>query len=76
MTALVTGAGSQDNTVQWSVIGFGCSGATCGEMTNDTYHAPAVMPNPPFVTLTATAKADPSAKASVTIHIFDDHSRQ
>jgi TonB-like protein len=76
MTALVTGSGSQDNTVQWGVSGFGCSGATCGEMTKNTYHAPAVMPNPPFVTLTATSKADPSAKASVTVHIFDDHSQR
>lgn len=76
MTALVTGAGSQDNTVEWRVIGFGCSEATCGEMTEDTYYAPAVMPNPPFVTLTAISKADPSAKASVTVHILDDHPRQ
>lgn len=76
MTALVTGAGSQDNTVEWRVIGFGCSEAACGEMTNDTYHAPAVIPNPPFVTLTAISKADPSAKASVTVHIVDDQSRQ
>jgi TonB family protein len=76
MTALVTGAGSQDNTVEWSVSAFGCSGAACGEMTRDSYHAPAVMPNPPFVTLTATSKADPSAKASVIVHIFDDHSQR
>lgn len=32
MTALVSGAGSQDNTVDWGVDGFGCSGATCGEI--------------------------------------------
>ena len=46
------------------------------QMTKDTYHAPDVMPNPPFVTLTATSKADRSTKASVTVHILDDHSRQ
>ena len=75
MTVLMTGTGSQDNTVEWKVSGFGCSGATCGEMTKDTYHAPAMMPNPPFVMLTATSKADPSAKASVTVHIFNDRSQ-
>ncbi len=75
ITVLVTGTATQDNTVEWSVSGFGCSGQSCGEMTKDTYQAPAVVPNPPFVTLTATSRADPSAKASITVHIFDDHSR-
>ena len=70
LTPLVTGTGNRDNGVEWSVSGFGCSGVACGQMTNDTYQAPTAMPNPPFVTLTASSKADPSAKASVTVHIF------
>ena len=69
LTPLVTGTENRDNGVQWSVSGFGCSGVACGQMTNDTYQAPTAMPNPPFVTLTASSKADPSAKASVTVHI-------
>jgi len=70
ITATVTGAGAKENTVDWTLSGFGCSGAACGEMTKDSYHAPTVMPNPPFVTLTAVSKADPAAKASVTVHII------
>jgi len=69
VTATVTGTGAKENSVDWGLSGLGCSGATCGEMTKDTYHAPTVMPSPPFVTLTAVSKADPTAKASVTVHI-------
>jgi hypothetical protein len=71
LTAIVTGTGTKENTVDWNLSGFGCSGAMCGEITKDSYHAPTVMPNPPFVTLTAVSKADPTAKASVTLHIID-----
>ena len=69
LTAIVTGTGTRENTVDWNLSGFGCSGATCGEITKDSYHAPTVMPNPPLVTLTAVSKADTAAKASVTLHI-------
>lgn len=37
--AVVTGAGTKENTVEWSISGFGCSGKSCGEMTKDAYHA-------------------------------------
>lgn len=72
--AVVTGTGSKENTVEWSISGFGisgfgCSEKSCGEMTKDAYHAPTVMPNSPFVTLTAVSTADPDAKASVTLHL-------
>lgn len=73
VTAMVTGTGTRENTVKWKVSGFGCSGTSCGEMTKDSYHAPAIMPSPPFVTLTAVSKADPSAEASVTLHIIDSN---
>lgn len=71
--ATVTGTGSDENAVEWRISGFGCSPASCGEVTKDAYHAPSVMPSSPFVTLTAVSKADPSAKASVTLHIVDSH---
>lgn len=73
VTAVVTGTGTKENTVKWSVSGFGCKGTSCGEMTKDSYHAPAIMPTSPFVTLTAVSTADPSAKASVTLHIIDSN---
>jgi TonB family protein len=73
VTAIVTGTGGKENTVEWIISGFGCSGASCGEMTKDSYHAPSIMPSSPFVTLTAVSKADSSAKASVTLHIVDSN---
>jgi TonB family protein len=73
VTAIVTGTGSKENTVEWRISGFGCSGTSYGDMTKDSYHAPSIMPSSPFVTLTAVSKADPSAKASVTLHIVDSN---
>jgi TonB family protein len=73
VAALVTGTGTKENSVQWSISGLGCSGTSCGEMTKDSYHAPSAMPSSPFVTLTAVSKADPSAKATVTLHIVDSN---
>jgi len=67
VTATVTG--TKEQAVEWSVIGSGCSGAACGKMQGGVYVAPSARPNPPDVTLTASSKADPSAKASVTVHI-------
>jgi TonB family protein len=73
VTAMVTGTGSKENTVEWRISGLGCSGTSCGEMSKDSYHAPSIMPSTSFVTLTAVAKADPSAKASVTLHVVDSN---
>jgi len=73
VTAIVTGTGTKEKSVDWSLSGFGCSGAMCGDVSKDSYRAPTEMPNPPYVTLTAISKADPSAKASVTLHIIESH---
>ena len=67
VTATVTGANKK--SVRWSVIGTGCSGSACGKMKKGSYLAPHVLPSPPFVILTAASKADPTVKASVTVHI-------
>jgi hypothetical protein len=67
ITATVTG--TQEKDVEWSVSGSGCSDSSCGKMAKDLYLAPSVLPNPPVVTLTAISKADPTAKASVTVHM-------
>lgn len=71
--AMVTGSGSKDGAVEWRISGLGCSGSSCGEISQDSYHAPSVMPSTSFVTLTAVAKADASAKASITLHIVDSN---
>jgi len=73
VTAMVTGSGSKESTVEWRISGLGCSGTSCGEIIKDSYHAPSVMPSTSLVTLTAVAKADPSAKASITLHIVDSN---
>jgi TonB family protein len=75
VTAVVTGIGTNENAVEWTLRGIGCSGATCGEITKDSYLAPTVMPDTPCVTLTAISKADPTARASVTVHIVEPASK-
>jgi len=60
--------------VTWSLSGAGCSGATCGMLTNATtssvtYTAPPNVPNPPTVTLTATSINDAAKTGSATITI-------
>jgi TonB family protein len=67
VTATVTG--TKENAVEWNVAGSGCSGSACGKMADGLYVAPTVLPNPPIITLTAVSKADPTASASVTVHI-------
>ncbi|MGH9679240.1 MAG: hypothetical protein ACRD4Y_04760, partial [Candidatus Acidiferrales bacterium] len=57
--------------VAWSVSGTGCSGVTCGTISSfGGYTAPAVAPSPATVQIAATAVADPSKTASVSVTIF------
>ena len=57
-TATVTGTTS--SVVIWSVSGTGCAGLSCGTVTsNGLYTAPANVPNPPQVAVTATLVAFP-----------------
>src|SRR5215475_14014324 len=66
----VTVKGTSDSVVIWGVNGSGCSGITCGTITSDgLYIAPAAVPNPPTVTVTATSLADVTAKASSNLTI-------
>jgi hypothetical protein len=67
VTATVTG--TKEKAVEWKITGTGCTGIACGEMKGELYVAPSVLPEPPLVTLTAVSKADPTAKASVTVNI-------
>jgi hypothetical protein len=54
--------------VQWTVSGTGCAGASCGTISSDgQYIAPAVVPNPPVVTVTATSTTDSSQSGSATV---------
>ncbi|MGD0907851.1 MAG: choice-of-anchor D domain-containing protein, partial [Candidatus Acidiferrales bacterium] len=56
-TASVTG--TSNTAVAWSVAGTGCSGAACGTIgSSGLYTAPASVPSPASVTITATSAAD------------------
>ena len=66
---------SANKGVSWTLSGAGCSGATCGTLsaassasgTPITYTAPATVPTPPLVTLTAISVADGTKTAAATI---------
>ena len=65
---------SQNMGVSWSLSGTGCSGITCGTLSNITstsviYAAPANAPSPSAVTLTATSVADKSMGATATVTV-------
>ena len=66
---------AQNKGVMWTLSGAGCSGATCGTLTNvsansATYNAPASVPSPASVTLMATSVTDGTKSAFLTITIL------
>ena len=67
-TAIVTG--SSNTAVTWTISGIGCAGNTCGTVTpSGLFTAPAIPPNPPFFSVTATSVADPTKSASSAVTI-------
>ncbi len=65
-----TVTGTSNTSVIWSVTGFGCGGADCGTITSGgLYTAPATLPNPSFVTVTATSLADVTKSSSAMVTI-------
>jgi hypothetical protein len=63
--------GTKNPAVIWRIEGSGCSGTTCGTIDDEGgYHAPSALPDPPSVTVTAVSQADPTASASVTVHLI------
>jgi hypothetical protein len=68
---------SANKGVTWALSGMGCSGATCGTLSAAssasgaaiTYTAPAGVPNPATVTLTATSVADATKSAATKITV-------
>jgi IPT/TIG domain-containing protein len=64
----------QHKGVTFSLSGAGCSGSTCGTLTNVTattvsYTAPPNVPSPATVTLTATSVTDNTKSATATITV-------
>lgn len=75
ITASVSSAAPSTNLgVTWTLSGSGCTGATCGSLTNETstsvtYTAPASVPSSFTVNLTATSMADSTKSASLQIAV-------
>lgn len=71
---------TQSKGVTWVLSGTGCSGASCGTLSNSssasgaaiTYTAPDTAPNPGTVTLTATSVSDSTASASASITVLSN----
>lgn len=67
---VATVSGTTDSVVIWSVTGTGCSGITCGTVSDDgLYTAPANAPSPSNVTVTATSLADVTVTATSVITV-------
>jgi hypothetical protein len=65
----------QNRGVTWTLSGAGCSGSTCGTLTNVTstsvtYNGPSAIPSPATVTLTATSVADNTKFNTATITVI------
>lgn len=68
-----TVTGTPDKAVEWELTGAGCSGLFCGKVVDGLYNAPTVLPSLPSVTITAISKADPTARATLTVFIVQPH---
>jgi hypothetical protein len=69
-TATVTGTGSFSSVVNWSVAGVAGGNASAGTIsTSGLYTAPATLPTPNPVTITASSSADASKSGDTSITI-------
>ena len=60
-----------NTSVTWSVTGSGCTGAACGSIsTSGLYTAPATVPSPAQVSVTATSVADSTKSVTSTVTII------
>jgi len=68
-TATVTG--TTNRAVSWSVSGAGCAGSACGTVdSSGLYTAPATVPTPSAIAVTATSQADSTKSASAVVTIL------
>lgn len=73
LTFSATLTNTSDSTVSWSVGGVAGGTATAGTITSaGVYTAPARLPVPASVQITATSHADAARSASVTITVLSD----
>ena len=68
--AAVVSPSGANQAVTWSVSGTGCTGANCGTISSvGMYTAPASVPNPATVNVTATSVTDSTKSGSATVTI-------
>lgn len=68
--AVIVSPSGANQAVTWSVSGTGCAGANCGKISSvGMYTAPASVPNPAIVTVTATSVTDSTKFGSATVTI-------
>jgi Fe-S cluster assembly iron-binding protein IscA len=68
---IATVTGSQNTGVTWSLSGSGCSGSACGTINSTgLYTAPAKVPNPAQVKVTAKSDADSTKSGSATVTVI------
>jgi hypothetical protein len=72
-----TVTGTSNTNVSWEVNGAAGGNSSIGTIVatgpgTATYTAPAVLPSPPSVTLTAVSQADPQASDSASVSLSDD----
>jgi hypothetical protein len=64
-------SGLSNSAVNWSVSGTGCTGAQCGAVNSSgLYTAPASVPNPAAVTVTATSQVDNTVTGTATVTVI------
>jgi hypothetical protein len=62
--------GTSNTAVAWNVAGAGCSDVACGTInSNGLYTAPATVPSPATVNVTATSVADPTKSGAVNLTV-------
>ena len=68
-TAQVSGTGAFNNAVTWSVNGVTGGNSTNGTIVGGAYTAPAAVPSPSNVTITATSVKDPTISGNSAITV-------
>lgn len=69
--------GTTSVVVKWSLRGLGCEGSACGTVSADgVYTAPAKVPNPATITITARSDLAPEAIASATVTLLNSEPKQ
>ncbi len=74
-TAMVTG--TTNTAVSWEVSGVPGGNTTVGTIdASGNYTAPATVPNPSTVVVTASSQADPTKKGSGRVQVYQSNSNQ